>query len=237
MIKKTCTFRLITILILGLNAVTVSAQQLNQSFQTWGNITTLLSLGRSNPDLSNIKLWLEGQGRFGQDSSQFSQGILRTGLGYYFRDNLSLWLGYAWIPNNPPAPRNDFDEHRIWQQLLWTEKFSDGKFMSRTRLEQRYDGRGDDVGWRFRQFFKYQHPFNLEPKLSWVIWDEAFVVINKTDWKPDNGFDQNRAFIGFGYQFNQNIRSELGYINQYIQNTATTDVMNHIFSVNLFLKY
>lgn len=233
-----CVFRLTAVLIiLWLNAMTASAQQPNQDFQSWGNITALLSLEQVNPDLSNIKLWVEGQGRFGNDSSQFSQGILRTGLGYYFRDNISLWLGYAWIPNNRPANRNDFDEHRIWQQLLWTEKFGEGKFMSRTRLEQRYDDRGDDVGWRFRQFFKYQHPLGFDPKLSWVIWDEVFVGINKPDWKPENGFDQNRAFVGFGYQFNQSIRSELGYLNQYIRNPGTTDAMNHIFSVNLFLKY
>lgn len=237
MIKKTSIFRSGAFFILGLNSVTSNAQQLNQDFQTWGNITTILSLGKFNSDSDNIKLWLEGQGRFGQNSSQFSQGILRTGLGYYFRDNISLWLGYAWIPNNPPAPRSNFDEQRIWQQLLWTEKFSDGIFMSRTRLEQRFDDRGDDVGWRFRQFFKYQHPFSFAPKLSGVIWDEVFVVINKTDWNPDNGFDQNRVFVGLGYQFNQNIRSEVGYINQYIRNTSTTDVMNNILSVNLFLNY
>ncbi len=226
----------IIVCFLLVNPVTAFSESLNQDFQTWGNITALVSLGKADSKLKNVKLWLEGQGRFGEDSSQFSQGILRPGIGYYVKKNISLWLGYGWIPNNPPAPSQDFDEHRIWQQLLWTEQFDIGKFMSRTRLEQRFDDRGDDVGWRFRQFFKFYQPIKYVPNLSWVLWDEVFVDINKTDWKSTNGFDQNRVFAGLGYQINQHARTELGYINQYIRG-AQTDSMNHILSVNLFLSY
>ena len=210
------------------------ADSYKEDLQTWGNITAVTALEKYSPDLKNVKLWLEAQGRFADDSSEFSQGILRTALGYYFEDNLSFWLGYGWIPNDPVVAGETFDEHRIWQQLLWTEKLTDGNFMSRTRLEQRFDERGDDVGWRFRQFFKYYQPTRFSKKLSWVLWNEVFVDINQPDWKIDNGFDQNRAFAGLGYQFVKNVRTEFGYINQFVRKPSTSDVMNHIVSFNLF---
>lgn len=224
-------------LLFGLGNFSVYAESAKEDLQAWGNVTAITALERYSPDLTNVKLWLEGQGRFGDDVSQFSQGILRIGLGYSVFDNLSFWLGYGWIPNEPVGPSEAFDEHRIWQQMLWTEKISDGNFMSRSRLEQRFDERGDDVGWRFRQFFKYYRPTSLSPKLSWVLWDEVFVDINKPDWKADNGFDQNRIFAGLGYQLDNNIRTEFGYINQYIRKPSARDSMNHILSFNLFLRY
>ncbi len=227
----------ILLFILLLNCSWIKADSKKEDFHSWGNVTAITSLEQHSPDLKNVKMWLEGQGRFADDSSQFFQGILRTGLGYYLQDNLSFWLGYAWIPNDPVTPAKTFDEHRIWQQLLWTEKTTKGNFMLRSRLEQRFDERGDDVGWRFRQFFKYYQPMHFSPKMSWVVWDEIFIGINKPDWKVDNGFDQNRVFAGLGYQFDKHIRAEFGYINQFIRKTSRPDVMNHIISLNLFLSY
>ncbi len=207
-----------------------------QDFQTWGNVTAIKPLDTLDSRLKNIKLWLEGQGRFGEDTSALSQAILRSGLGYALHDHLSLWLGYAWIPNEPPHA-DTFDEHRIWQQLIWSDSFFQGQVMLRSRLEQRFDERGDDVGWRFRQFLKYYRPFKQAPKLSWVVWNEVFIDLNQPDWKSDQGFDQNRAFLGLGWQIDKHTRTELGYINQYIRKPATQDAMNHILSLNLFLNY
>ena len=64
-----------------------------EDFQTWGNVTATGSLGVINPDLQKMKYWLEGQGRFGNDTSQFSQGMLRAGLGYAVAEKVSVWLG------------------------------------------------------------------------------------------------------------------------------------------------
>lgn len=42
-----------------------------EDFQTWGSITATGSLSVLNPALKNFKYWLEGQGRFGNNSSFF----------------------------------------------------------------------------------------------------------------------------------------------------------------------
>lgn len=217
-------------------SINVSADNINEDLQSWGNVTVISSLGRLDPTLDKVKLWAEAQGRFGEDVSRFSQAILRTALGYSLYDNLSFWFGYAWIPNEP-ANLASFDEHRLWQQMIWTKSFAGGKFMSRSRLEQRFDDRGDDEGWRFRQFLKYYHPIKSAPKLSWVVWNEVFVGLNQPDWQTDNGFDQNRAFVGVGYQMDKRVRTEIGYINQYIRKPSANDTMNHIISFNVFMNF
>ena len=75
------------------------AERTVEDFQTWGNITATGSLSAINPKL---KWWLEGQGRFGNDSSRFSQGIIRPGVGYALNEKTTVWLGYAWIPTSLP---------------------------------------------------------------------------------------------------------------------------------------
>ena len=72
---------------------------------------------------------------------------------------------------------------------------------------------------------------------SFVVSDEYFANINKTNYGADDGFDQNRAFAGIGYNFDKNIKTEIGYMNQYIRKAKAADRMDDILSVNLYLNY
>ena len=221
---------------LFLGFVTIgNAKPLAEDFQTWGNLTATGSLGIVNPELKNLKYWVEGQGRFGNDTSQFSQGMVRAGLGYTVMDKVSVWLGYAFIPTEEPFAKKPFDEHRSWQQVLWNDKFADITLTSRSRLEERFMETGSDVGWRFRQMFKASVPMAYD--FSFVLSDEYFANINKTNYGADEGFDQNRAFAGIGYNFDKKIKTEIGYMNQYIRKPNSADRMSDILSVNLYLNY
>ena len=222
-----------SLLFLGI-ATTTNAKTV-EDFQTWGNVTATGSLGVVNPELKNLKYWVEGQGRFGNDTSQFSQGMVRAGLGYAVMDKVSVWLGYAFVPTEEPFTKKPFDEHRIWQQVLWSDKFADITLTSRSRLEQRFIPTGSDVGWRFRQMFKASVPIAYD--FSFVVSDEYFVNINKTNFGAADGFDQNRAFAGVGYNFDKNIKTEIGYMNQYIRKATAPDRKDDILSVNLYLNY
>lgn len=226
----------IVAMLVALQINTVNAKTVDD-FQTWANVTAIGSLSAIDPSLQNFKYWLEGQGRFGNDTSRFSQGMLRTGLGYALNPNTSLWLGYAYIPTELPFTSKHFDEHRIWQQLLWSNKYEFGTLTSRSRFEQRYVEPGSEVGWRFRQLLKLSIPFSFAPDFSAVLANEYFVNINQTNWRADDGFDQNRVFTGVGYNFDKHIKTEIGYMNQYIRKNASPDRMSHILSVNLYLNY
>ena len=217
----------------------VAADQVDD-FQTWGNITATGTLSSINPKL---KWWLEGQGRFGNDSSRFSQGIIRPGVGYALNEKTSVWLGYAWIPTSRPfAAQSPFNEHRIWQQLLWANTYSFGTITSRTRMEQRFfDIQGStDVAHRFRQMFKLSVPMPMvSPNASFVVLDEIFVNLNDIDTGARAGYNQNRVFAGFAYKFNKVTTGEIGYLNQHFNRPGTPrpDQMQHILAVNLFLNY
>lgn len=225
-------------LMILLTAANASAElNLNDDFATWGAIQGQGSFASDNPRVSQWQWWLEGQMRFFNDAERLGQTLVRPGVGYKVLDNLSVWLGYAWI-NTRPRDGAKTNENRIWQQLSWNKAYAWGNLSTRTRLEQRFLNNGDDTGWRFRQFVKYTHPLFSE-RLYASVWDEVFVNINSTDWGADNGFAQNRAFIGIGLYVDEqrHFWFELGYLNQYINIPERIDRMNHIISTNLFIRY
>lgn len=230
----------------------VLSEALVEDFQTWGNVTAQGNFGfinPQNPDLKKFRWWMEGQGRFGNDSSQFSQGIIRPGIGYNITEKASVWLGYAWIPTSRPfALAHQYNENRIWQQLLWADNFSFGRLTSRSRFEQRFYDQdapiagSNDVMHRFRQFVKLAVPLpSIAPQLSFVVQDELF--INMTDSKNmgfiTQGFDQNRFFTGLAWKWNPVVTTEIGYMNLYFNrpHSARPDQMLHIIGVNLFMNF
>ncbi len=226
---------LLFFLFLTLTAPNIHAS-VNDDFSAWGAIQGQGGLFKAAP--SNKTLWwLEAQGRFSDDVQRLGQSIIRPGLGYQLNKNVSIWLGYGWIFNSPPG-RDETNEHRIWQQLIWKDSFDFGNLLTRTRLEQRFLSNGNDAGWRFRQFVKYTHPV-ISERFYLSIWDEVFVNLNSTDWGANSGFGQNRFFSGIGVFIDQNrhFRFEFGYINQFIDNRGRNDQFNHILSGSLFIRY
>ena len=211
-------------------------------FQTWGNITAIGSLSVVNPKLEKWRYWLEGQGRFGDNSTQFSQALIRPGVGYQVHRTTSVWLGYAWAPTTSPFAKTAFDEQRMWQQVLWQDRFSFGTVASRSRLEQRWSPwQSDDVAHRYRHLVRVLLPLPQAPAYGLVLANEVFIHLNNAHWTatgPETGFDQNRAFAGVAYTFNKNVRTEIGYMNQIINRmNSPTNRMDHNLSVNLFLNF
>ena len=186
-------------------------------------------------DDSPLRWWFDAHLRFRDDAEGFNQSIIRPGLGYAFAENQALWVGYGWIRTDP-VTGDLFDEHRFWQQWTATPSCGDWKYLHRSRFEQRWVETSDDIGLRWRQMARAQRVFPGCPQWSFVIWDEAFFHLNDTDWGANAGFDQNRSFIGVGYKRCQHspVRTEVGYLNQYIERPNGSDSMNHILSINFF---
>ena len=211
----------------------------------WGAAMARGNFAYLNPELSKRWLWwMEGQVRYRECcNSEFAlnQSLIRPGLGYALTDQSTVWVGYARVGNFLPD-HTDIQENRIWEQYMWSGKTPLGAFTSRSRLEQRFQENGGDAGGRFRQFFRFSWPIPFPPAIDFVVWDEAFVNLYQTDWGPKlqshQGLDQNRGFVGFGYRISPEIRTEIGYINQYIQtHTIANDRMNNIISMTLFFDF
>jgi hypothetical protein len=232
-----------------------AADKTVEDFEVWGGIFTQGNFGfvnPNNPDLKKFRWWMEGQGRFGNNASQFSQSLIRPGLGYAITDKIVVWAGYAWAPTAEPlatSAGHPFNEHRIWQQVTWADNFSFGRLSARSRLEQRFFDKDaplpghNDVAHRFRQLVKLAVPMpSLDPNLSFIVQSELFIGLTNIDNNHgfiSPGYDQNRAFVGLGYKVNQYATVELGYMNQFINrpHSARPDQMMHNLVASLFLNF
>lgn len=207
-----------------------------QDMQSWLNVTATGSFPKPDKTASSLKYWLEGQERFGDDSARFSQTLLRPGLGYALNANTSLWLGYAWVYSGRPLTSKSFAENRIWQQLLWVKSTRYLTFTSRTRMEQRFLENNPKTAYRARQLIKLSLPLPTYTQFSLVSSDELFWHKNNFVGKNSQGFDQNRFFIGFGYKFNPQVTTEVGYMNQSIRRFGVPNFLANILSVSFFLS-
>jgi len=212
------------------------------------------------PVYLNVKLpsrflaYMEVNPRIGDDVTNIDQLLLRPALGYQLTDNLSIWQGYAWVGNfnQTPTkfiPSNFVGENRIFQQAIYTEKFSGFKFMSRTRMEERWIDHASGTALRFRQMLKLSYPLPVAPDWALVTYDEIFINLNSVDTfdearrgaskGPGAGIDQNRFFLGVNKAFNQYFNVDLGYQNQMLNSRTlhgNANLINHILLLQFYIN-
>jgi hypothetical protein len=225
---------LVTLSLFTVNAV--QASELVEDSGAWMQVVGEGSLKIIDPSLEKGRLWLEGQTRFNNDWDHWYQGMVRTALGYSLSDRATIWAGYTWLPtqniNKPYLSQQD-----VWPAFRYVLPTDIGTFTFRTMWETNF-GTGNQVRERPRQMIRFMHPFDFEPRLSFVAWDEAFYRINTTDWGGKTGFDQNRAFAGVGWSFNKNVRTELGYMNQYLDDANHVNAtMRHLGMASVFISF
>ena len=232
MLRRICIGALFALFAVG--GSTAKAQTLDDTglwFAAIGNGSF-----ESLPDDSPLLWWFDAHYRLRDDSDGFNQSIIRPGLGITVAEDQALWAGYAWVRTSPTTGAPDFDEHRFWQQWTATPSRGDYRFLHRSRFEQRWFDTGDDVALRWRQLHRVQRVLSDCPQWSLIAWDEVFFDLNDTDAGTQAGLDQNRAFFGVGYKRCKNapVRTEVGYLNQFINSQGGLDRMNHILSINFF---
>lgn len=200
--------------------------------QFWMNLTAMGSVS------GDLIYFAEVQPRFGQGASQADQTLLRGVIGWKLSSNLSVYQGYAHVML-PTRDGRDINEERSFQQVNWTiGKPWKGELSSRTRLEQRWRSDGNGMGWRLREMLRYERA--LMPESSTVnalVYTEGFIALNRTDWGQKAGFDQLRSFIGTEIKLMGTSTAEIGYLNQYIDQSSGAKRMNHVAAVTLFFRH
>jgi hypothetical protein len=226
----------LSIAVLLIFAPTLQAQYVDSGTWFGGYATGKLPRSMNNAN-GSWRVWMDGQLRFGDDSSRFSQGLVRPGIGYSLNKAWSLWAGYAYVRTDQPYALKPSTENRIWEQVNWQHLVGSTDLSSRTRLEQRFNSAGTGTGVRLREMGKLIQP--LGAKKIWLVAmsDEMFVNLNSTNFGARSGADRNRAFIGPGINLGRTIRTEVGYMNQYIFNNNGPDRVDNIFSVNAFWNF
>lgn len=191
----------------------------------------LIYFGNKNID-SKFNWHHEVQYRNYDAIGDLEQLLLRTGIGYNLTENNNnILLGYGYVLSENYIPgtdeKIDVNEHRIYQQFITKQSIHIISLQHRYRFEQRFIE--DDFKLRFRYFLGLNIPVNkkvLEDKTLYLsAYNEIFLNTE------NNIFDRNRLYGGLGYMVNQQLRLELGYMNQYLQNTSR-DQINIMAFVN-----
>lgn len=224
------TFRL---MILALLAAALPTAARANDVQLW---TTALAIGPITPG-SGVQpmVHLEYQPRFGNDVSRMSQMIARAGFGVRLAPDFTILAGYHYQRNDPAGGARS-DEHRMWQQLLFPIHRDPETLilLARLRLEQRSIASRQDLGWRLRTMLRLQIPLRGRGSAGPLLWGEALVPLNDTDWGQRRNSPQFRQFIGALVPLNNRINLEAGYMAQVEVFPGTTRV-NHVG--NLLLSY
>lgn len=172
--------------------------------------------------------------------------FFRGAYVYYLSDRLRLGAGYAYAVqyalDDSSAP--DIPEHRIWQQLQWFDKMNRFSTMQWLRLEERFRTKvvdnelTDDYTFSYR--VRYAVVFTIPLKGKEVKTHIPCLVVNNEllinfgSEIANNYFDQNRFFVGIGYQFTPHLNAQLGYQNVFQQLPAYA-TFRHIDAVRLFV--
>jgi hypothetical protein len=176
--------------------------------------------------------WLDVHYRRTDDFADRSfQFLFRPALIYFIKDNLRANLGYALVKHFPEEGRSTTrTEHRAWQQIWWNQKYKGLSTLQWLRFEQRFnekvinDVKMDGHNYTFRaryniSFFVPLKGKEITAKTPFVAaMDEVF--LNFGDKVVYNTFDQNRLFVGMGYQFTSHLNAQLGYMNVYQQEAS-----------------
>ncbi len=224
----------------SVQAFTQLGPNTKEDFRLWAPVYLTVNLP------NRFLAYMEVNTRIGDDVTNIDQLLLRPAIGYKLTDNISIWQGYAWVGNfnqaHKPPQSPFFDENRIYQQVNYTEKFGSVKFLSRTRLEERWIDHADGTAVRFRQMFRFMYPLPIAPDLAFVAYDEIFANFNTVGSVqgkgPQAGFDQNRFFLGINKTFSQYFNMDIGYQNQLInsrQLPGNANALNHIILLQFFI--
>lgn len=196
------------------------------SFDTWWS-----NINKYNVN-ENWYLTSELHIRRANGINDWQQFLLRPALNYKLNANVDLALGYTYIKsypygNQPIAIMTP--ENNVWEQVTLKHKIGKLSLSHRYRFEQRFIGKtiysttdfkplisGTNYAQRFRYRFTLSLPLIENGKIFTSGFDEVWINLDDKNMMPTS-FNQNWAYIGFGYKFNTHGNLQLGYMNQSIK--------------------
>ena len=201
----------------------------------------------------NLSLHFEAQIRSTDELKNIQTILLRPGLNIHFSKKMIGSFGYGFIQNrrvisNIPGIAV---EHRLWQQLLYTQKIKNITSSHRLRLEQRFlpdskivnnsiQNDGNKYANRIRYFTRNLIPLSNQKTftkgLFTGIQNETFFNVGNSSSVNGKTFDQNRLFLSVGYRIADKFDIELGYMNQYISGRDKNFTNNHILQVAAYTR-
>jgi hypothetical protein len=162
-------------------------------------------------------MFTEAQVRLWEVASNVNEVFVRAAGQYHTSPNTLVAVGYmhSWVDPFETAPEST--ENRIYEQFTGKHHWGRPLFEHRFRLEQRWiEAAGTtDYKNRFRYRLQITTPLNrptLQPRTHFVnIYDEVMLDFANSH---NNGFDQNRLYAAYGWQFTEHANLQLGLLWQ-----------------------
>jgi len=204
--------------IVALLALFIIPKTSNSQESDFGNWLIYIGSKKLNPKWN---IHNEVQYRNYDAIGDLEQLLLRTGVGYNLSENNNnVLLGYGYILSENYIGDTDnkvsVNEHRIFQQFTTKQSVGRLKLGHRYRFEQRFVE--SDFKMRFRYFLSLKYPLGLNEEKGYKLYLSAYneIFLNT----KSSVFDRNRLYGGLGYKLNKNLRFELGYMNQFFENSG-----------------
>ena len=180
-------------------------------------------------NFSDSKFGLQGdvQYRNWDVIGDLEQLLLRAGVTYSPNENVKLTLGYGNITTGTFGDSNETStESRIYQEALLPHKISSRIYLKhRFRYEQRWVENQD-----FRTRYRYNLFLNIplnQPNLNknavyLAFYNELFINGQKDigDGRSVELFDRNRLYGALGYAIKDNLKLQLGFMEQTLNNSS-----------------
>jgi len=193
-------------------------------------------------------MMFDAQFRSSDNWSYLKNPLIRPGVSYYFKKNKFATVGYLYTGTHKVTDNeNSFRrEQRIWEQYIYTHKIQRTSVTHRFRLEQRFvDRQGakeEFFAQRMRYFIRGVIPTTKVNEFTQgtfvALQNEVFANVQNKDATNGSLFDQNRAYVAFGYRFSKFFDMEAGYLNQYINQIETqANTMNHVAQIALYTRF
>lgn len=229
-------FLLSSFLLLTISSLKAQDNQFGNWYAWFNNIKFSEKWGMNN----------DIQFRGGKNWRENSLFLIRPGINYYISTNQTASIGYATtiLTNNLNGGQPRLTEHRIWEQYIITDKIFNIPFQHRFRLEQRFLKRSHEnvFAQRARYFIRGIIPLSIPLKEPFnqgfftAIQNELFFNIQNKNNLNGSFFDQNRAYVAFGYRFSSKYDLELGYMNQFLKRSSPPNQLTHIAQIAFYTR-
>ena len=191
-----------SLLILLLVLVAAPGWAQSQDVQAWEQLNVVV------PVASKLRVTLEEIARISNRQDGLYTTEFGALLGYQVANGVELGFGYRHVGfynGNTGA-----DEERLRQQVILTH----GRFAGRLRLDERFNPRGSEIGFRVRPLFRYNLPLGPD-HIALFVSHESFILPNSTSWGQRAGYERMRNNVGLAFPLMKAVSADFGYLNQY----------------------
>lgn len=204
------------------SAAWAAPSELDADAQIWTAFSTTGSV--AGPVMLNGEVVV----RASNDQGRINDVQFTGQMGYRLSKDVTVWIGYRRVIGNSRGSPKTF-ENRFRQQLnIRVGPLAGGTLASRTVFEQRWREGAPDMASRIRQQFRWAKPLRKASKTDFVLSHESFVHFNSTSWGVQSGYSRMRNFAGINTPIAENLRAELGYLNQFEIRRGQADRMGHV---------